>query len=70
MKNEDTSIGIVNFVGIDVYSEPNEDSDVICKIGYMGEVIVDLENSTANFYKICSVIGAEGFCKKEYIIFK
>ena len=70
MNYEDTITGTVKFVEINVYSEPNANSNIVCKIGYMSEVVVDLKNSTDNFYKICSVIGAEGFCQKSLIILK
>lgn len=70
MNYEDAIIGTVNFVEIDVYSEPNVNSSIVCKIRYMSEVVVDLKNSTDNFYKICSAIGADGFCQKSLITLK
>lgn len=70
MKTEDMLIGIVNCLRLHVLSEPRIDSEVICKIRYATEVEVDMENSTDKFYKICTAIGAEGFCPKESITIK
>lgn len=70
MKTEDMLIGVVNCLRLHIYSEPNLDSDIVCKVRYSTEVEIDLSNSTEDFYKICTAIGAEGFCQKELITIK
>lgn len=67
MKTEGILIGVVNCLRLHIYSEPRLDSDVVCKIRYATEVEVDFDNSTEDFYKIYTAIGAEGFCQKELI---
>ena len=70
MKTEGMPVGQVNCLRLHVYSEPNENSEVICKVRYLTEVAIDLDNSTEEFYKIYTAIGAEGFCQKEFVTIK
>lgn len=62
--------GFVNSLRLHVYSEPTQDSDVVCKLRYLTEVKIDYKNSTEEFYKICTAIGAEGFCQKDLVTIK
>lgn len=61
------SIGVVNCLRLHVFSEPNADSEIIGKFRYLTRVVVELDKSTEDFYKICTAIGAEGYCQKEHI---
>ena len=62
--------GFVNSLRLHVYTEPTQDSEVVCKLRYLTEVEVDLKHSTEEYYKIYTAIGAEGFCQKDHIILK
>lgn len=70
MKTEGMQIGIVNCLRLHIFSEPNSESEIVCKIRYLTEVAIDLDNSTEDFYKIYTAIGAEGFCKKSHVTIK
>lgn len=70
MEVEGNRIGVVNCLRLHILSEPNLESDVVCKVRYLTQVAVDLDNSTEDFYKIYTAIGAEGFCQKELITLK
>ena len=70
MNADDMPVGIVNCLRLHVLSEPNLDSEVVCKVRYLTEVEIDLENSTEDFYKIYTAIGADGFCQKDLITIK
>lgn len=70
MKTEDMLIGVVNCLRLHVHSEPDPNSEIICKVRYATEVEIDMQNSTDKFYKICTAIGAEGFCEKEFVTIK
>lgn len=70
MKMQDMPIGVVNCLRLHVYSKPSLDSDVVCKIRYLTEVMVDEGASTVDFYKIYTAIGAEGFCQKDLLTIK
>lgn len=67
MNAENMQIGVVNCLRLHIHAEPNLNSEVVCKVRYLTEVEVDLANSTEDFYKVCTAIGAEGFCEK-YLI--
>lgn len=70
MKIEDMPTGVVDCLRLHIFAEPNLESEIVCKIRYATEVMVDMDNSTEDFYKIYTAIGAEGFCKKDQIIIK
>lgn len=70
MKTEDMLIGVVNCLRLHIYSEPHKDSEIVCKVRYLTEVTIDLGNSTEDYYKIYTAIGAEGFCQKELVTIK
>lgn len=59
--------GIVNCLRLHIHSEPTLDSEIVCKVRYLTEVMIDPDNSTEDFYKIYTAIGAEGFCQKNLI---
>lgn len=67
MKTEDMLIGVVNCLRLHIYSEPNIDSEIVCKVRYATELEIDPTESTEDFYKIYTAIGAEGFCEKELV---
>ena len=70
MKTEDMLIGVVNCLRLHIHSEPSTDSEIVCKVRYPTEVVVDSDNSTEDFYKVYTAIGAEGFCEKELVTIK
>lgn len=70
MNTENLQSGFVNCLRLHIHSEPDLKSEVICKIRYLTEVMVDLNSSTEDFYKIHTAIGAEGFCEKYLITIK
>ena len=61
---------VIDCVKLNVRSEPYIDSDIVCVIPGSTEVEVDEENSTDDFYKICTYSGVEGFCMKKFIQLK
>lgn len=62
--------GIVNCIRLHIHAEPSLDSDIVCKVRYLTEVEIDPTESTEDFYKIYTPIGAEGFCQKDLITVK
>lgn len=53
-----------------VLAEPDVNAEVVCKLRYLTEVMIDLDSSTEDFYKIYTAIGAEGFCQKDLVTIK
>lgn len=52
---------------LNVRTKPNKNADIVCVIKANTEVVVDLDESTDNYYKICLASGIRGFCMKQYI---
>lgn len=64
----ESKVGIVvNCPRLNVRMKPRADADVICVIDRDSKVMIDEENSTKNFYKICAEVGVEGYCMKQFI---
>ena len=61
---------VIDCAKLNVRSEPYIDSNIVCVIPGSTEVEVDEENSTEDFYKICTYSGVEGFCMKKFIQLK
>ena len=52
---------------LNVRMKPGADAKVVCTIECDSKVMIDEENSTKNFYKICTEVGIEGYCMKQFI---
>lgn len=66
MKN--FAFGVVTeCVRLNVRKTPDPDGEVVSIIDCLTDVVVDLEDSTDEFYKISTAAGVEGFCMKKYI---
>lgn len=69
-KANQIQLGCVSSLRLHVYAEPTQDSEIVCKLRYLTEVEIDHSKSTDEYYKICTAIGAEGFCQKEFVTIK
>lgn len=58
---------VVGCARLNVRKKPNADAEVLHIIERSAKVIIDEENSTKNFYKVCTEVGAEGYCMKQFI---
>ena len=58
---------VTNCVRLNVRKEPDFDADILCTIDVSTNLIIDEEESTDEFYKICTSAGIEGYCVKTYI---
>ena len=52
---------------LNVRSEATKDSDIVCTIDEETEVMVNLDESTVDWYKVCLADGIEGYCLAEFI---
>lgn len=62
--------GFVNCLKLNVRREPNAKAEIVTLISALTEVVIDMDASSDDFYKICTATGIEGFCMKEYITIK
>lgn len=58
---------VTECVRLNVRKTPALDGEVVSTINCLTDVVVDLEDSTDEFYKISTAAGVEGFCMKKYI---
>lgn len=70
METNDMPIGVANCLRLHIFSEPNMESEIICKVRYLTEVEIDVKHSTEDFYKVCIAEGAEGYCRKDLVTIK
>ena len=52
---------------LNVRKEPSIESEVLCEISWSTELMVYEDESTDEFYKICTASGIEGYCMKKFI---
>ena len=65
------TVGFVdNCEHLRVRKESNVDSEELCVINKLSEVVIDLDNSTDYFYKVKTSEGVEGYCMKKFITVK
>lgn len=66
-----STVGFVdNCEHLRVRKESNVDSEELCVINKLSEVVIDLDNSTDYFYKVKTSEGVEGYCMKKFITVK
>lgn len=61
---------LTNCAKLNVRATAAKDANVLCILDRDAEVTVDLDNSTSEFYKICTSAGVEGYCMKQFIAVK
>lgn len=58
---------VTDCLKLNVRKESNTDADIVAVIDLLTEVMIDMDDSSDEFYKICTADGVEGFCMKKYI---
>ena len=66
--NEHT--GIADCLRLHIYSKPDANSEVVCKVRYLTDLIISLAESTEDYYKVYTAVGATGYCKKDQVFVK
>lgn len=61
---------VTDCVRLYVRKEPSADGEVVTVIDCLSKVMVDMDASANDFYKICTAAGVEGFCMRKYIALK
>lgn len=59
--------GFVNCELLNVREEPDAESEILAVLKKDSEVMIDLDESTEDFYSICNEAGIEGYCMKQFI---
>ena len=55
---------------LNVRKEANKESDIVCIIDKLTELIIDSDNSTDEFFKVTTLSGIDGYCMKKFIKIK
>lgn len=67
---------VANCARLNVRKEADKEADVLCVISKGVNVAVNLDESTEDFYKVCTpagtgdLFGVEGYCMKQFIEIK
>jgi len=70
MKEKNQITGVANCIRLHIHAEPSLDSEIVCKVRYLTELVIDETASTDEFYKVFIATGAEGYCEKDYVTIK
>ena len=61
-------IGLVaNCKRLNIRESPTVDAPVICEVVCQTELMIEEDDSTEDFYKVCTAAGIEGFCMRKFI---
>ena len=52
---------------LNVREQASVDANVVCLISKYDEVMINKNESTEDFYKVCTATGIEGYCMKRFI---
>jgi hypothetical protein len=67
-EDNDDIIGVVDGCSkLNVRKEANAEAAVLATLSKGAKVKVDIDESTDDFYKVCTEAGVEGYCMKKYI---
>ena len=58
---------VVDCLKLNVREAPNAYADVVCVIDASTNLAIYEDESTDEFYKVCTESGAEGYCMKKFI---
>lgn len=71
MVEEKPTIGIVtNCKALVMRSKPEADAEIISVMTEGVELIIDMKNSTENFYRVANELASVGYCRKEFVKIK
>ncbi len=59
--------GVVDSLRLHILSAPRSDADVVCKVRYLTELKIIEELPTGDYIKVCTAIGAEGYCDRRLV---
>jgi hypothetical protein len=52
---------------LNVRNDPSTTARILCALNESTEVMIDEDDSTEDFYKVCTATGVEGYCMKDFI---
>ena len=68
VESDPVVIGMVtDCLKLNIRKEPNKNSDPVCVIDALSELVIDLNESTFNWFKVETKDGVKGFCMKKFV---
>lgn len=58
---------IVDCRKLNVRAEANSTADVVCVLDVNSEVMIDVAESTNEWFRICTATGVDGYCMRKYV---
>ena len=66
--NLNNVIGVVTgCLNLNIYKDASYGADIVAVVSALSELCVDLDNSTDDWYFVCTASGIEGFCMKKFV---
>lgn len=58
---------VTDCLRLNIRAEPTQDSAIVTIVTCLDELKIDLDNSTDDWYAVCTASGVEGFCMKKFV---
>lgn len=58
---------VTDCLRLNIREEPTKDSAVMAIVTCLDELKIDPDNSTDDWYAVCTASGVEGFCMKKFV---
>lgn len=58
---------VVDCLRLNVRKAPDPKAEILCAIDAATDLMIDEEQSTRDFYKVCTAAGVEGYCMKKFV---
>ena len=58
---------VANCAKLNIREKPVIDADVVCVLDCGSEMEIDMSKSTINWFKVCTIVGVEGYCMRKFV---
>lgn len=58
---------VINCGKLNVRANPDIDSDIVTVLNAMSEIEINVNESTGEWFKVCTATGIEGYCMREFV---
>ena len=59
---------VTNCTLLNIREKPNTNSTILCRVKPNSKLIIDLSNSTVDWYRVTTKDGIKGYCVKDYVV--
>lgn len=58
---------VVNCTKLNIRKAAKKDADILCEVKAGSILMIDMEGSKKDWYKVCTAAGIKGYCVKDYV---